>query len=127
MEYTVFTVHKIEALPQCSGDQPVDLQLLALQLKKILPVSHPHRDQPSCQDHAEFRPASKLPPMELSKSAIDKRMRRVMAPRADGSYLVPQEIRDQYRDPLERDSVRAMFEKCGYEPVGFLKMFPLVL
>lgn len=65
--------------------------------------------------------------MELSKSAIDKRMRRVMAPRADGSYLVPQEIRDQYRDPLERDSVRAMFEKCGYEPVGFLKMFPLVL
>lgn len=62
------------------------------------------------------------PPEQLSKSAVDKRLRRVMQPRADGSLLVPQELKAQWKDPLTRDTVLALFEKCAYKPDSFEKV-----
>ena len=56
------------------------------------------------------------PPVELTKSAIDKRLRRLMCPRCDGSQKIPEEIIAQWKDPLARDKVFALFEKCGYKP-----------
>lgn len=56
------------------------------------------------------------PPAELTKSAIDKRLRRIMQPRADGTQKIPDEIIAQWKDPLTRDKVLALFEKCGYHP-----------
>ena len=43
-----------------------------------------------------------------------KRLRRIMAPRADGSYIVPQEIVDKWNDVHGggRDSVVAMWDAC---------------
>lgn len=55
------------------------------------------------------------PPPQLSPSAIDKRLRRVMTPRACGTLKVPQEVVDQWRDPGTRPKVFAMFEKVGYD------------
>lgn len=64
----------------------------------------------------EDRVPGQEPPPELSRSAIDKRLRRVMQPRADGTDKVPEEIIQQWKDPLTRDKVMALFEKCGYKP-----------
>jgi len=62
------------------------------------------------------------PPKQLSASAIDKRLRRVLTPRANGTYLVPQEVIDAWNDKYDRDSVKSMFEKSGYCPVRGAKM-----
>lgn len=55
------------------------------------------------------------PPHQLSPGAIDKRLRRVMAQRVDGSYKVPNSILDRYRDRQTRDEIVNMFEKVGYK------------
>lgn len=65
-------------------------------------------------DSAEMPGAA--PPEVLSKAAVDKRLRRIMQLRSDGTSKVPQEFRDQWKDPLQRESILAMFEKCGYNP-----------
>lgn len=55
-----------------------------------------------------------IPPPPLSQSAINNRLRRVMQPRADGSYLVDSSWVDQYKDKDSRENLFAMFEKVGY-------------
>lgn len=57
------------------------------------------------------------PPPQLTKGAIDARMRRVMAPRADGTFVIPEVAREMYKDKSKRGSLMALFEKCAYEPV----------
>lgn len=65
-------------------------------------------------DHGEDELPNQAPPEELSKKAVENRLRRVMKPRADGSLLIPPEIVAQYKDLSSRDKVMALFEKCGY-------------
>ena len=56
------------------------------------------------------------PPQKLSPGAVDKRLRRVMTPKVDGSYKVPQQVIDEWKDLDTRDRVRALFEKTAYCP-----------
>ena len=64
--------------------------------------------------------APKPPPQEcsLSPSAIDKRMRRVFTPRANGSFKVPERFVNQWRanKPGSRKSLEKILASCGYCP-----------
>lgn len=73
-------------------------------------------------------PAQK-PGVALSKDAIDKRLRRVFQPRADGTYLVSEDFVKKYTARCEdREKLLIMFEKCDYAPdngsQSWLTMFP---
>lgn len=57
------------------------------------------------------------PPTQLSQSAVNQRLRRIMRPRADGSFLVPECVREKWKDLETRDEVMALFEKAAYDPV----------
>ena len=81
-------------------------------------------DEAPVQDEEEYEDDKGIaPPAKLSKGAIQKRLYRIMQPRSDGSFKVPQELLDQYRDPEKRDGVINLFEKTGYEPAGILNIF----
>ena len=62
-----------------------------------------------------------VPPPELSFSAVDKRLRRLMIPTARGEYKIPEEVRAQWEDKTTRESVMSLFEKCAYSPDWFAK------
>ena len=73
-------------------------------------------DEDDGEDDEDFAVKS-LPPPPLSKDAVYHKMRRIMQPRADGSYLVAPEFREQYKDKHNgRPKLEAMFEKAGYNP-----------
>ena len=85
------------------------------------PRSRPHQAAVATQDAPggidEQQEPSSYPPEQLSVGAIDKRLRRVMAPRANGEYLVSQDFVKMWNDKLVgRDKVRALFEKAAYCP-----------
>lgn len=64
------------------------------------------------------------PGLSLSKDAIDKRLRRVFTPRADGTYQVSDEFVKQYMAKgASREALLVMFEKCDYEPDWCLGVF----
>ncbi|CAE7192927.1 unnamed protein product [Symbiodinium sp. CCMP2456] len=48
-------------------------------------------------------------------------MARLFAPRCDGSYLVPKELVEQYKDPKQRPALEAEFKKAGLDKELFLK------
>ena len=79
---------------------------------------------------AEYQPTSvPEPPQEpedLSEGAIYKRMWRMFRPRADGSYLVPEEIISEWKNKSTRDNVVREFEKCGWKPEAGLDLQPCV-
>ena len=56
------------------------------------------------------------PPPQLSVKAANQRLRRVMQPRSDGSFLVPECVREKWKDLATRSEVMAMFEKVAFEP-----------
>lgn len=58
---------------------------------------------------------TKPPPKQLSRAAVDKRLRRTMQPRADGTFLVPECVREKWKDLGTRSEVMSMFEKAGYD------------
>ena len=61
--------------------------------------------------------SSELPPsQQLSYSAVDKRLRRIMTPRANGDLKVPQQVIDQWKNKNTRPDVMSLFEKSGYQP-----------
>ena len=69
------------------------------------------------QAEAKVDLPSELPAEALSQGAIDKRLRRIFTPRADGSFLVSPEFVKQYQQRgQERDKLLVMFEKCNYDP-----------
>lgn len=75
-----------------------------------------NRSDDDKEDEEQYAVASKPPP-PLSKDAVYHKMRRIMQPRADGSYLLSQDFRDQYKDRVAgRPKLEAMFEKAGYNP-----------
>ena len=59
---------------------------------------------------------TKKPGEELSEGAIYKRIKRVFTPRADGTYLVPKEFVEKWKDLKMRTEVELLFEKCDYCP-----------
>ena len=72
---------------------------------------------------------TELPEPQLSKSAIDKRLRRIVSPRSDGSYIIPEEFIKKYNGG-ERAELLFLFEKCGHDPdssgyFGVLSLMPL--
>ena len=54
------------------------------------------------------------PPKKLSEAAIKAKLRRIFTPRANGSYLVPEDVLEQYKAPNTRPKVLSLFEKVGY-------------
>lgn len=83
---------------------------------------HPPPDSPKAAPKVAATPVSpvqkpsQLPAQELSKDAIDKRLRRVFQPRSDGTYLVSQDFVDKYlKKGSDRDALLVMFEKCNYQ------------
>ena len=67
---------------------------------------------PSEADLAAIPP----PPPKLTEGAIDRRLRRIVTPKANGKLKVPQEVVNQFNDKDERKSLQAAFEKVGYNP-----------
>lgn len=60
---------------------------------------------------------SEVPAPALSKSAIDKRLRRVFEPRVDGTFLVDEKFLKQYANKgADREKLCQLFEKCNYDP-----------
>ena len=66
------------------------------------------------------------PPAPLSERAAKARLYRVVQPRKDGSYLVPDEIIKMYADKIGdgRGKVLSLFEKTGYNPDWVAKLRP---
>ena len=56
-----------------------------------------------------------MPPEKLSKGAIQKRLWRIVQPKANGQLKVPQELVDEYKDESTRKNVMSLFEKSGYQ------------
>lgn len=54
------------------------------------------------------------PPVQLSDGAIKMRMRRIMQPRADGSYLVPEGVIKDWVNEEGKVQLKALFEKAAY-------------
>ena len=55
-------------------------------------------------------------PDQPTAAAIYKRLNRVMKPREDGSYLVPESVRNDYHNLDQRPTVVRLFERCGWDP-----------
>ena len=67
-----------------------------------------------CQASSESKPEQPQVTIKVSDNDM-KRIRRLLAPRANGRLLVPQEIVEQFQD-LEtggRDAVLTMWAKCS--------------
>ena len=73
-------------------------------------------------EDAEYASAPEPPaePADLSDGAIRKRVYRLVAPREDGSYRLPDSVIQEYKDPLTRHKVVREFEKCGWQPAPHL-------
>jgi len=54
------------------------------------------------------------PPAPLTRNAIRLRLRRVLAPRADGTFLVPEKAVQDFEGD-NKDQLYALFEKSGYD------------
>ncbi|CAE7717972.1 unnamed protein product [Symbiodinium sp. CCMP2592] len=52
---------------------------------------------------------------EVSLKSVRKRMSRLFAPRVDGSYLVPPELVEQYKNPNQRQALEQEFLKAGLD------------
>ena len=70
---------------------------------------------------AQVRPCQEAPlsrpPPVMSDSAINQKLRRICAPRADGTYLVGSDWVDAWKDLVSggRERVKGLFEKCAYD------------
>ena len=65
----------------------------------------------------EYEPESPPEPPQISKAAAGARLRRLFSPRSDGSFQVPQEAVQMYKDLDQRGNLEKMFERCAYSPV----------
>ena len=65
----------------------------------------------------DYVPESPPEPPQISKAAAGARLRRLFTPRSDGSYQVPQEAVQMYKDLDQRRNLEKMFERCAFSPV----------
>ncbi|CAE7491571.1 osm1, partial [Symbiodinium microadriaticum] len=61
--------------------------------------------------------------VELSENAMYKRMYRVFKMREDGSYLVPEELVQEWKNKNTRPNVVKIFQRCGYSAVPCLETY----
>ena len=52
---------------------------------------------------------------EVNRANVKKRLGRLLAPRVDGTFLVPQELVDQYKDLSRRDELVDEFIQSGLD------------
>ena len=52
---------------------------------------------------------------QVSMSSVKKRMSRLFSPRVDGTFLVPKELVDQYKDLSQRAELEKEFLKAGLD------------
>ncbi|CAE7379893.1 PU1 [Symbiodinium sp. CCMP2456] len=80
---------------------------------KMLPSSKA-APKPTEQDD-EYDPGEETvqPPEQVSKATLMKRLARLCAPREDGTYKIPMDVIDSYKNLSSRDQVYRSFEKCG--------------
>ena len=97
-----------EAIPpsQPEGDESPQPATPKVEATSVEPAKSPVVEKPK-----------EAPQEALSKAAIEKRLRRVFTPRADGSFLVGPDFVKQFASKgADRDGLFVMFEKCNYEP-----------
>ena len=56
------------------------------------------------------------PPSLMGEKKMQERLRRIFKARADGSYLVPEDLLKDYQNKFTRPKIEALFEKVGYSP-----------
>lgn len=77
---------------------------------------------------AEVGKPGDFPSLGLSKEAVDKRLRRIFQPRADGTYQVSADFVKKYlAKGEEREKLLLMFEKCDYNPEDRLQQLLVLL
>ena len=104
-----FSLRQIPAAAQ----PPPSLTQIPAPAQLPLPVpSAPTPSVPSDDDPA--------PPPE--PSAIWKRLDRIFKPRADGTYLVPQSLLEDWKDKSRRPGIVRLFEKVAWDRVAGLKL-----
>ena len=64
-------------------------------------------------DQKAPRPQAGKP--QLSKSAMQSRLRRLMAPSVRGTFRVSQEVLKQYHDPDGKKSLEMIFQMVGFD------------
>ena len=81
------------------------------------PLEAKATSEPPAQQTQKAEHVATKPPPVLSDRAIDQKLRRIVAPRADGTYLVGSDWVDAFKDLSGggRDKVKGLFEKCGYD------------
>ena len=104
------------ATPKVNGDESLPPATPKVQATSVKPAKS---NSPVVEKPAE------APQEALSTAAIEKRLRRVMTPRADGSYLVGPDFVKQFATKgADRDALFVMFEKCNYDPdKGYMILF----
>ena len=121
-----------DAIPVESDSEMPDRQLMTHEMDRHAPAhvfetprgspcKLPPAPREADSDDAMDESDNENPPVKITKSAVNKRLRRVMQQRSNGSYKVPREMVDQYRDLDQRDSVFALFERCGFSADQCLK------
>ena len=56
------------------------------------------------------------PPAEkMTDKKVKQRLTRIFTPRADGSFIVPDDLLKEYTNPMTRRNVEELFEKCGFQ------------
>lgn len=89
-------------------------------------AAEPQDEVPSPRFPDTVEMPTEAPGMSLSKDAIDKRLRRVFTPRADGTFQVSEEFVKQYMAKgASREALLVMFEKCDYKPDWCLGIFSI--
>lgn len=91
-------------------------------LETPIPPTQPDRENVEQGGHDGLEeddvggPSELPPPEQLSYGAVDKRLRRIMTPRANGDFKVPQQVVEQWKNKNTRPKVMSLFEKSGYQP-----------
>ncbi len=99
-------------LTQPRGDLD-DLNELQFEVPEMTPPVHePEIDEDVRQDMENAEP----PPTRMGESKMKARLRRIFLPRADGTFLVPEDLVAEYKNINTRPRISALFEKVGYEP-----------
>ena len=84
------------------------------------PLSPGQAEIPEIEDNEDLddppEVAQPPPPAVVPERKINERLRRIFKPRANGSYLVPMDMLQEYNSLHTRKRVMAMFEKVGYDP-----------
>ena len=72
--------------------------------------------EPEIEDVHQDMKNAQPPPTRMGESNMKARLRRIFLPRADGSFLVPDDLVAEYKNLDTRPRISALFEKVGYEP-----------